>query len=108
MFFASVSGVFFATVARVGVFCVGYEPVFSASVPRCFCDGPGCLLHWQPVFFATVVFSALGSGVFCHGNQGILRQLEGGLNENIRLVLVYYAYDNLDLYDTRHEREYEY
>ena len=22
--------------------------------------------------------------------------------------IVYYAYDNLDLYDTRHEREYEY
>ena len=60
------------------------------------------------MFFATVVFSALVSGAFCHGNLGILRQLEVGRNANTRLVLVYYAYDNLDLYDTRHEREYEY
>ena len=59
------------------------------------------------MFFATVVFSALVSGVFCHGNRGILRQLEGGLNANTRLVLVYYAYDDLDLHDTRHEREYD-
>ena len=98
--------VFFATVS--GVFLLRWPGlVFFASVTsRCFlrrflgvfCDGPGCLLHWQPVFFATVVFSALVSGVFCRGNRGILRQLEGGLNANTRLVLVYYAYDNLDLY----------
>ena len=31
---------FFATVARFGVFCVGHEPVFSASVPRCFLRRP--------------------------------------------------------------------
>ena len=81
------------------VFCVGkrcfllrwpglvfFAPVTSRCFLRrflgVFCDGPGCLLHWQPVFFATVVFSALVSGVFCHGNRGILRQLEGGLNAN--------------------------
>ena len=86
---------------RAGVFCVG-SSVFFATAPGVYCTA------WQPVFFATVVFSALVSGVFCRGNRGILRQLEGGLNANTRLVLVYYAYDNLDLYDTRHEREYEY
>ena len=79
---------FFATVARVGVFCAGYEPVFSASVPRCFLRRPWVFiaLHGNRCFFATVVFSALVSGVFCHGNRGILRQLEGGLNANTRLL----------------------
>jgi hypothetical protein len=100
--------VFFATVARLVFFASVTLRCFLRRFLGVFCDGPGCLLHWQPVFFATVVFSALVSGVFCHGNRGILRQLEVGRNANTRLVLVYYAYDNLDLYDTRHEREYEY
>ena len=66
---------FFATVARFGVFCVGHEPVFSASVPRCFLRRPR-------VFIALVtgVFCDGGvfCGVFCDGYRGILRQLQGG------------------------------
>ena len=83
VFFASVSGVFcyggqgwcFLRRLRAGVFCVS-SSVFFATAPGVYCTA------WQPVFFATVVFSALVSGVFCHGNRGILRQLEGGLNAN--------------------------
>ena len=53
VFFASVSGVF-CYGGQVGVFCVGYAPVFSASVPRCFLRRPR-------------VFIALATGVFCDG-----------------------------------------
>ena len=77
---------FFATVARFGVFCVGYEPVFSASVPRCFLRRPRVFIA-----LATGVFCDGGgfSGVFCDGNRGILRQLEGGRDANTTTTTYY-------------------